>query len=105
MSEDQGQENQDTKDHPSQNMNDDRETVQNFINEFEELAQKYGVKKYLATVDINGRPIMLWAPNDLNAACRTAKVLHSNLHQQVMMAIGDAVPPNEAAERQIAQTY
>lgn len=98
------EENQEDQKHPSQEINENRERIQSFVDEFEALAEKYGIEKYLATVYFdNERPIMLWRPNDLNSACKTAKYLHANLHQQVMMAIGDVVPPNEDAERQIAQ--
>lgn len=76
-----------------QKANERKSTIQEFIDKFENLAEEYKIEKYLSVVYIDNRPIMLWRPKDINEATKTAKTMHQNLYNQVMMAIGEINPP------------
>jgi len=64
-----------------------------FVDEFEKLAEKYGIDKYVAYVNVENRPIMLWKPKELTEATKMAKLMHQNFYQQIMVAIGEVKPP------------
>lgn len=72
---------------------DSTEKTQEFIDKFEKLAEEYNIEEYVATIKINDRSIMLWRPKNLNIATRIAKNMHTQLHNMVLMEIGDIIPP------------
>jgi len=74
---------------------DQQKLTKDFVDKFEELAEKYKIENYVALINIDNTPIMLWRPKDLNIATRMAKNLHGQLHNMVMIEIGDITPPRE----------
>lgn len=75
----------------------EKSATQEFVDKFEALAEEYGVERYVASMEFEGRPIMLWRPKSLTEATKIAKFLHRNLYQQVMIEIGEVTPPSNVS--------
>ena len=69
--------------------NEDRHPAQDFIDDFEKLAEKHKIEKYVLITNVGESPILLYRPNNIMEITRVLKATHSKFLQQVMNEIGE----------------